>query len=80
MLITLIGPDRYNQLFTTHGTTMMFLFAVPMMEGIGVYLVPLMLGTRNVTITRLNAFGYWIYVFGRLNPGMSIAQSRAYSS
>ncbi|MBZ5583289.1 MAG: cytochrome c oxidase subunit I [Acidobacteriia bacterium] len=60
----LIGPDKYNQLFTTHGTTMMFLFAVPMMEGMGVYLVPLMLGTRNVAFPRLNAFGYWMFLFG----------------
>ena len=61
---TLLGPARYNQIFTMHGTTMMFLFAVPMMEGMGVYLVPLMLGTRNVAFPRLNAFGYWIYVMG----------------
>ncbi len=61
---TFLSADRYNEIFTTHGTTMMFLFAVPMMEGMGVYLVPLMLGTRNVAFPRLNAFGYWIYVFG----------------
>ena len=61
---TLLGPARYNQIFTTHGTTMMFLFAVPVMEGMGVYLVPLMLGTRNVAFPRLNAFGYYMYLFG----------------
>jgi cytochrome c oxidase subunit I len=61
-----LGPDRYNQLFTMHGTTMMFLFAVPVMEGMAVYLVPLMLGTRNVAFPRLNAFGYWIYLAGCL--------------
>src|SRR5215212_2315309 len=60
----LIGPDLYNQLFTMHGTTMMFLFAVPVMEAFGVYLVPLMVGTRNIAFPRLNAFSYWIYVFG----------------
>jgi cytochrome c oxidase subunit 1 len=60
----LVGPDLYNQIFTVHGTTMMFLFAVPIMEAIGLYLVPLMLGTRNVAFPRLNAFGYWIYLFG----------------
>src|ERR1041384_8197490 len=49
-----------------HGTTMMFLFAVPMMEGMAVYLVPLMLGTRNVAFPRLNAFGYWMFLFGGL--------------
>jgi cytochrome c oxidase subunit I len=63
---TLLSPDRYNQIFTVHGSTMMFLFAVPVMEGIGIYLVPLMLGTRNVAFPRLNAFGYWMYVIGGL--------------
>jgi len=61
-----LTPDRYNQIFSTHGSTMMFLFAVPMMEGLGVYLVPLMVGTRNVAFPRLNAFGYWMYVIGGL--------------
>ncbi len=61
---TFLGPDRYNEIFTTHGTTMMFLFAVPMMEGMAIYLVPLMLGTRNVAFPRLNAFGYWMYLGG----------------
>jgi len=61
---TLLGPFRYNQIFTMHGTTMMFLFAVPMMEGVGVCLVPLMVGTRNVAFPRLNAFGYWMYLMG----------------
>src|SRR5215213_5268264 len=60
----LIGPDLYNQIFTMHGSTMMFLFAVPVMEAFGVYLVPLMVGTRNIAFPRLNAFSYWIYVFG----------------
>jgi len=63
---TFLGPARYNQIFTMHGTTMMFLFAVPVMEGMGVYLVPLMLGTRNVAFPRLNAFGYWMYLAGGL--------------
>jgi cytochrome c oxidase subunit I+III len=61
-----IGPDLYNQIFTMHGSTMMFLFAVPVMEAIGLYLVPLMIGTRNVAFPRLNALGYWMYLFGGL--------------
>ncbi len=61
---TLLSAQRYNQIFTLHGTTMMFLFAVPVMEGMGVYLVPMMLGTRNVAFPRLNAFGYWMYLMG----------------
>jgi cytochrome c oxidase subunit I len=61
---SLVGPDLYNQLFTMHGTTMMFLFAVPVMEAFAVYLVPLMVGTRNIAFPRLNAFSYWVYVLG----------------
>ncbi|MFL5333372.1 MAG: cbb3-type cytochrome c oxidase subunit I, partial [Geminicoccaceae bacterium] len=62
----LIGPDLYNQLFTMHGVTMMFLFAVPVMQASGIYLVPLMVGTRNIAFPRLNAFSYWIYLSGGL--------------
>ncbi|MFL5208618.1 MAG: cbb3-type cytochrome c oxidase subunit I, partial [Microvirga sp.] len=58
----LVGPDLYNQLFTMHGTTMMFLFAVPIMGGMGIYLVPLMVGTRNVAFPRLNALGYYLFL------------------
>jgi cytochrome c oxidase subunit I+III len=62
----LIGPDLYNQMFTMHGSTMMFLFAVPVMEAIGLYVVPLMIGTRNVAFPRMNNLGYWIYLAGGL--------------
>jgi cytochrome c oxidase subunit I+III len=62
----LLSPHQYNQFFSTHGTTMMFLFAVPMMMGLGVYLVPLMIGTRNVIFPRLVAYAYWLYVIGGL--------------
>jgi cytochrome c oxidase subunit I+III len=63
---TLIGPDLYNQLFSMHGTTMMFLFAVPVMQAMATYLVPLMVGTRAIAFPRLNAYAYWIYLFGGL--------------
>jgi cytochrome c oxidase subunit I len=62
----LIGPDRYNQIFTMHGTTMMFLFAVPVMDAMAIYLLPLMLGTRNLAFPRLTAFSYWMYLAGGL--------------
>jgi cytochrome c oxidase subunit 1 len=62
----LIGADRYNQLFTMHGSTMMFLFAVPVMEGVALYIIPLMVGTRNAAFPRLNAFSYFMYLFGGL--------------
>jgi len=61
-----IGPDLYNQLFTVHGTTMMFLFAVPVMQAMATYLLPLMLGSRSIAFPRLNAYAYWIYLFGCL--------------
>jgi cytochrome c oxidase subunit I+III len=47
-----------------HGTVMMFLFAVPIMQAAGIFLVPLMVGARNIAFSRLNAFSYWIYLFG----------------
>ncbi|MDB6005318.1 MAG: cytochrome oxidase [Prosthecobacter sp.] len=59
-----IGPDLYNQLFSVHGTTMMFIFAVPVMEAVALYFIPMMVGTRNVAFPRLNSFGYFTYLFG----------------
>ncbi len=60
----ILDPDLYNQIFTMHGITMMFLFAVPVMEGLGAFLVPLMIGTRDMAFPRLNAFGYYVYLLG----------------
>jgi cytochrome c oxidase subunit 1 len=60
--LNVLGPDRYDQFFTTHGTTMMFLFAVPVMEGFAVYLVPLMIGARTIAFPRLTSFSYWTYL------------------
>ncbi|HLT03671.1 MAG TPA: cytochrome c oxidase subunit I [Pseudomonas sp.] len=60
----LLEPDLYNQVFTMHGTVMMFLFAVPMMEGLAVYLIPKMLGARDLAFPRLSALGYYCYLFG----------------
>ncbi len=61
---TLISPERYNEFFTLHGVTMMFLFAVPMAEGFAIYITPLMIGTRDMAFPRLNAFGYYVYLIG----------------
>ena len=63
---TLVGPDLYNQVFTMHGTTMMFLFAVPVMQGVALYFLPLMVGTRNTAFPRMSACSYWIYLIGGL--------------
>jgi cytochrome c oxidase subunit I+III len=59
-----VGPDLYNQIFTTHGTTMMFLFAVPVMQGFGLYLVPMMVGAKNLAFPRLALFAWYMFVFG----------------
>lgn len=59
---SVLAADTYNQFFTMHGTTMMFLFAVPFLEGLAIYVVPLMIGARDMAFPRLNAFGYWTYL------------------
>jgi cytochrome c oxidase subunit 1 len=60
----LITPEVYNQLFTLHGTTMIFLFVVPMMAGFANYFVPLMIGARDVAFPRLNALSFWLFLCG----------------
>jgi len=61
---TFLSPDVYNQLFTMHGTTMVFLVVVPLMLGFGVYLVPLMIGARDMAFPRMNLLGFWLLAFG----------------
>ncbi|HVF62441.1 MAG TPA: cytochrome c oxidase subunit I [Casimicrobiaceae bacterium] len=61
---TLMGPSLYNQLFTMHGTVMMFLFAVPVVEAMGILLLPNMLGARDMPFPRLSAYAYWAYAIG----------------
>jgi len=58
----LLTPEAYDQLFSMHGLTMIFLFITPMMSGFGNYLVPLMIGARDMAFPRLNAFGYWVFL------------------
>jgi cytochrome c oxidase subunit 1 len=60
----IVKPALYNQVFTMHGSTMMFLFAVPIMQAIATYLVPLMIGARSLAFPRLNAYAYWIFTMG----------------
>ena len=59
-----IERDSYNQLFTIHGTTMIFLVVVPILAGFANYLVPLMIGARDMAFPRLNALSYWLFLFG----------------
>ncbi len=63
---TLLSPSTYNQVFTMHGTVMMFLFAIPVVEAIAVYLLPNMLGARDLPFPRLSAYAYWAYAIGGL--------------
>jgi cytochrome c oxidase subunit 1 len=59
-----ITRDSYDELFTIHGTAMVFLFVVPILTGFANFLVPLMIGARDVAFPRLNAFTYWLFLFG----------------
>jgi cytochrome c oxidase subunit I+III len=59
-----MAPETYNQVFTMHGSVMLFLFAIPMIEGVAVYLTPKILGARDFAFPRLTAYGYWCYLFG----------------
>jgi cytochrome c oxidase subunit I len=60
--LSLLTPDQYNQLFSTHGMTMIFLYASPILSGFSNYLWPLLLGSRDMAFPRLNALSYWIYL------------------
>src|SRR5215469_15734809 len=60
---TFLSADSYNELFTVHGTTMIFLFNTPVLAGFGNYLLPMMIGTRDMAFPRLNAFSYWVFLF-----------------
>ena len=60
----LVAAGAYNELFTMHGSTMMFLFVVPFLEGLANYLIPLMTGARDLPFPRFNAFNYWLYLAG----------------
>ncbi len=59
-----LSPDTFNQLFTMHGTTMIFLVLMPMLTGLTIYLVPLMIGARDMAFPRLNALSFWVQIFG----------------
>ena len=61
-----VSPQTFNRLFTMHGTTMIFFVAVPILFGFGNYLIPLMIGARDMAFPRLNAFSFWLSAFGGL--------------
>jgi cytochrome c oxidase subunit I+III len=62
----LVSPEEYDQLFSLHGTAMIFFFATPMNSGFGNYILPMMIGTRDMAFPRVNALSYWIFLFSGL--------------
>jgi cytochrome c oxidase subunit I len=69
---SILGPRTYNELVTMHGSTMVFLFVVPVLAGFANFLVPLMIGARDMAFPRLNALSYWLFLFGGIAFYMSI--------
>ena len=72
-----VTEDAYNELFTMHGTTMVFLVVVPILAGFGNFLVPLMIGARDMAFPRLNALSYWLFLFGGIVLLCSASSRRA---
>ena len=72
-----LGPDTFNQMFTMHGTTMVFFMGIPILVGMGNYLVPLMIGARDMAFPRLNALGFWVTLLGGLLVYFSFATGGA---
>src|SRR4051794_39624456 len=62
----ILSPEQFNQLFTMHGTAMLLFFATPIVFAFGNFVVPIQIGAPDVAFPRLNAFAYWLYLFGTL--------------
>src|SRR5437867_11318140 len=72
-----LSPEAYNQIFTMHGTTMIFLVVVPLLIGFMTYLTPLMIGARDLAFPRLNALSFWVLFFGGLMLYFSFVAGQA---
>jgi cytochrome c oxidase subunit 1/cytochrome c oxidase subunit I+III len=75
--LKLIAPEVYNRMFTMHGTTMIFLVAMPVLTGFGVYLTPLMIGANDMALPRLGALSFWLQFFGGVLLYISFASGSA---
>jgi len=75
-----LNPDAYDQIFTMHGTTMIFLVVVPVLLGLANYFTPLMIGARDMALPRLNAFSFWVFLLGGLLLYLSFADGHAPSA
>src|SRR5581483_10052173 len=75
--VKLLTPEQYDQLFTMHGMTMIFLYASPILSGFSNYLWPLLLGSRDMALPRLNAFSYWVYLLSGIFIYASFAIGQA---
>ncbi|MGR2739817.1 cytochrome c oxidase subunit I [Billgrantia sp. Q4P2] len=75
-----MSHETYNQVFSMHGTVMMFLFAIPILEGLAIYMIPKMIGARDLVCPRLSAFGYFCYLFGGIILTSSLLLEMAPSS
>jgi cytochrome c oxidase subunit 1/cytochrome c oxidase subunit I+III len=75
--LRVLDPETYNQLFSMHGITMIFWYASPILSGFGNFLIPLMLGARDMALPRLNAFSYWMFLFSGVFLYVSLALAQA---
>ncbi len=71
-----LSPEQYNQLFTMHGTIMLLFFATPIVFAFANYIVPLQIGAPDVSFPRLNAFAYWLYLFGGIADAGRLPHAR----
>src|ERR1700716_1996827 len=73
-----VSPQVFNRLFTMHGTTMIFFVVMPLLFGFANYLIPLMIGARDMAFPRLNAFSFWMTAFGGLLLYFSLVELTAF--